>query len=63
MGCILEWAYAVEALARFWHGGWSNAYALVGAMGECEALGCVGCGGVPLGMTVEGGAVDAWEVR
>ena len=34
VGCILEWAYAVEALARVWHGGWSNAYALMGAMGE-----------------------------
>ena len=35
VGCDLEWAYAVEALARVWHGGWFNAYALLGAMGEC----------------------------
>ena len=34
VGCILEWAYAVETLARVWHGRWSNAYTLLGAMGE-----------------------------
>ena len=35
VGCIRERAYAVEAMACVWHGGWSNAYALLGAMGEC----------------------------
>ena len=34
VGCVLEWAYAVEALASVWHGGWSNAYALLGSVGE-----------------------------
>ena len=34
VGCILEWAYAVEALARVGHGGWSKAYALLGSVGE-----------------------------
>ena len=31
--------------------------------GNARPWGCVGCGGVLLGMTVEGGAVDALGVR
>ena len=49
VGCILEWEYAVEALTRVWHGGGSNAYALLGSVGNVRPCGRDGCGGVLLG--------------